>query len=93
MKAFFIKIWSWIKAVGKQVWALVTDKDWDLDAQKLIGFIVACAGGLIFVVVALRYAFGGQIDAMAAGIGLGAIATGGALLGWRNHTDTTRAGE
>jgi hypothetical protein len=88
IKSVFIKAWAVIKAVSHQVWALITDKDWDLDPQKLIGFIVAGSGAVIFVVVAIRYAIGGPIDSTAAGIGIGAIAAGGGLLGWRNHTDT-----
>ena len=89
------KFVAWIKmvavAIVKQIQALVTDKDWDLDPQKLIGFIVALSGAVIFIVVTIRYAIGGPIDSTAAGIGLGAIATGGAMLGWRNHTDNATA--
>jgi hypothetical protein len=43
---FIKKLWASIKKIGKQLWSLVSDRQWDADPYKIAGF-----GCVIFAVI------------------------------------------
>jgi hypothetical protein len=83
VKAFFVFIWNAIKYVFKQLWAIPTDSKWDADAQKIAGLLIVIVGITIEITCCVKWDFSSK----APDIGIALITIGGALLGWRGHTD------
>jgi hypothetical protein len=44
-KKIIIKLWSWWKLVLEQLWSLITDYEWDLSLEKIIGFVALIVSG------------------------------------------------
>jgi hypothetical protein len=76
-----MKFWELVKKIGKQLWSLVTDPKWDLDAKKVAGLFCVCLGGTILVTCTVKWDFGAP-----ATYGSAILAMGLGLLGWSGHT-------
>jgi hypothetical protein len=88
----FLKgLWNAIKSIGKQLWALVSDRQWDFDPYKVAGFVcVAVALVLGFKVFAAAMAGKTGADlATLAGIVASVIAVGTFLFNQARKSDET----
>lgn len=88
----FLKgLWTAIKAIGKQLWSLVSDRQWDFDPYKVAGFLcVAVALVLGFKVFAAAMAGKTGADlATLAGIVASIIAVGTFLFNQARKSDET----
>ena len=77
------RVWTAIKAFFKQAWALVSDKEWDADAQKFVGFSLIALGFSIMATCLLKWDFQGQAPVFGSAL----LTLGAGLIGWRGHTD------
>ena len=80
---WYQKVWAAIVAFFKQLWSLVTDKDWDADAQKIVGILAVSLGFAVMATCTLKWDFQGQAPIYGSAL----ITLGVGLLGWRGHTD------
>jgi len=71
----------WFLNLLKQLIAPITDRDWDIDGAKLAGVLTVALGIAVLVACLIRWDFG------PGPFGLSLVGSGGALLGWRAHTD------
>jgi hypothetical protein len=68
MKEFFLKVWNAMKWVLKQLWAAISDQEWDLDVYRLGGLAAYVIAGKIALDVMAQLAI---LDATKLGIGAG----------------------
>lgn len=84
---WFTAFINWVKEflgkVWKQIIAPFTDKDWDLDGQKLVGWGIVALGVTIIIQCMVKWDFSGNAPNYA----LVLIGFGGGMIGWRSHTD------
>jgi len=84
---WFIAFINWVKdgiaKVWKQIIAPFTDKQWDADAQKIVGFGVVFLGAWVIITAIIKDKF----DGPGPQYGIALITLGVGLLGWRGHTD------
>ena len=74
-----------IIAIGRQLLAIITDPQWDIDGPKLAGILTVSLGITIMVACLIKWDFNGPAPMY----GMTLVTTGLGLLGWRGHTENS----